>query len=150
MQELDYIVKIAEIILFVALSVTAVYLIISLKKITQAVDKLEHNVDEMKTDFAPVLANALVVTENMKDITTQVDSQMAKVNGIIDSVKERTDSILEFEKRTQREVEMHVDDTLNFVSAIVTGVKTFMNRVSSRSNGRAPRKIREYLEESDT
>ena len=65
-------------------------------------------------------------------------------------MKERTDSILEFEKRTQREVEMHVDDSLNFISAIVTGVKTFMNRVSSRSNGRAPRKIREYLEESDT
>ena len=148
MQELDSIVKIAEIILFIVLSISAVYLIISLNKITQTVDKLEKNFDQMETKLEPVLANALVVTENMKEISTSVNGQINKVDSIVDSVKERTDSILDFEKKTQAEIEMHVNDTLNFVSAIVTGMKTFMGRLSS-SNGKSPRKHRAYLEDSD-
>ena len=148
MQELDSIVKIAEIILFIVLSISAVYLIISLKKITQAVDKLEKNVDQIETKLEPVLANALVVTENIKEISTGINGQIAKVDSIVDSVKERTDSILDFEKKTQAEIEMHVNDTLNFVSAIVTGMKTFMGRLSS-SNGKSSRKHRAYLEDSD-
>ncbi len=149
MQELDSIVKIAEIILFIALAAAAIYLIISLRKITTAVDKLEQSVEHIETKLEPVLENALVVTQNMNRISTSVSGQMAKVEDIVDSVKERTDSIIDFEKKAQRELETHVFDSLNFISAIVTGVKTFVNRVSgSRRNGKAHRKHREYIEES--
>jgi uncharacterized protein YoxC len=147
MTELDSIVKIAEIILFIVLSISAVYLIISLKKISAAVDKLENTVGQMETKLEPVLDNALVVSENMKQITTSVNGQMAKVDSIVESVKERAESIIDFEKKAQRELETHVFDSLNFISAIVTGVKTFAGRIKG-TNGKSKRKIREFPEYS--
>jgi uncharacterized protein YoxC len=147
MTELDSIVKIAEIILFVVLTVSAIYLIISLKKISKAADKMESTVARMEEKMDPVLQNAAVVSDNMKEITTSVRGQMAKVDSIVDQVKERADSVIDFERKAQRELETHVFDSLNFISAIVTGVKTFASRIKG-SNGRPPRRIREYLEES--
>jgi len=148
MQELDTILKIAEIVLFIALAIAAVYLIVSLKKITKAVDNMERNVSELETKMSPVLDNAAVISGNMVEITTSVKGQMAKVDTIVDSVKERADSLIDFEKKAQRELETHVFDSLNFVSAVVTGVKTFASRIKSRSNGKSSRKVREYLEDS--
>jgi uncharacterized protein YoxC len=146
MTELDTIVKIAEIVLFIVLSIAAVYLITSLKKITRTVEKMDSTLGELETKLSPVLDNAAVVSDNMKEITTSVRGQMAKVDDIVDSVKERTDSILQFERKAQREIETHVWDSINFVSAIVTGVKTFASRIKG-SNGRPARKLKEFLEE---
>ena len=146
MTELDIIVRIAEIILFLVLSIAAVYLITSLKKITHSVEEIDSSVTELEKRLSPVLENAAVISDNMKEITTSVKGQMAKVDNIVESVKERTDSILDFERKAQREIETHVFDSLNFVSAIVTGVKTFASRMKG-SNGRPPRKLREFLEE---
>ena len=147
MQELDLILKIAEIILFVALTIAAVYLIISLKKISISVTKMETGITELETRLTPVLDNASVISGNMIDITTSVKGQMAKVETVVDSVKERADSLINFEKKAQREVETYVFDSLNFVSAVVTGFKTFASRIRG-SNGKASRRVKEYLEES--
>lgn len=147
MTELDSIVRIAEIILFLVLTISAIYLIVSLKKISAAVDKMESTVAEMETKMAPVMENAAVVSENMKEITTSIKGQMAKVDSIVDSVKERADSLVDFEKKAQRELENHVFDSLNFISAIVTGVKTFAGRLTG-SNGKSHRRVREYMEDT--
>jgi len=157
MNELDYVLKIAEIVLFVVLSISGIYLIISLRKIAQAVDKIEHTTTELTAmtnqlveRVDPVLQNALVVTDNVKEISTGVREQMVKVDSIVSSFKERADSLIDFEKKAQNEFETQIWDSLNFVSAIATGVKTFWGTLSSgkdRSNGRSRRRHRAELED---
>ena len=150
MQELDLVVRIAEIILFLVLSVLGIYLIISVKKITASVGNIEKDVEELQKKMEPLIDNVTVVTKDIQEISTSVKEQITKVDGVIDtvketidSVKETTDSIIEFEQKTQKEVETQVGDALNFVSAIVTGVKTFISTVSG-SNGRPGRNSKLY------
>lgn len=134
MQELDLVVRIAEIILFLVLSVLGIYLIISVKKITASVDKIEKDVEGLQKKMEPLIESSLIVSNDIGEISKSVKAQMSKVEDIIDSVKETTDSIIQFEQKTQREVETQVGDALNFVSAIVTGLKTFVSVVSGTNH----------------
>jgi len=134
MQDLDLVVRIAEIILFLVLSVLGIYLIISVKKITTSVDKIEKDVEGLQKKMEPLIESALVVSNDIGEISKSVKAQMSKVEDIIDSVKETTDSIIKFEQKTQKEVETQVGDALNLVSAIVTGVKTFVSVVSGTNH----------------
>lgn len=149
MDSLNLVVTIAEIILFASLTILCIYLVVSLKKITRTIDSLEKNVESLEQKLEPILDNALVVSDNMKQITTDVRTQMAKVDGIVTSVKNTADSIIEFEQKTQREIETQVSDTLNMISAVVTGVRTFISALKGTTNGYKPRKKFESYSEAD-
>ncbi len=139
MQPLDSIVLIAEITLFVVLSILSIYLIFSLKKITGSVERIEKNMVDLQQKVTPVLDNALFITENIKEISTDIKINLDKVDSLVNSVKDRTESILEFEKNAQDKIEFQVNNTLNLVSAISTGVRTFFAAISGSKNHR-PRK----------
>lgn len=133
MQPLDTVLIIAEIVLFVILSILGIYLIVSVKKLTKSVESIEKNVDDLQKNTAPVLENAVVVSGNVKEITDNLKVQVAKVNSIVDTVKGTTESIVEFEQKTQKKIEYQFDDTFNFISAIVKGAKSFWSALSGSS-----------------
>lgn len=142
MQELDLLVKIAEIILFAALTVLCVYLIVSVKKITKTADKINvtvetlgKNFEELKSRVEPLIENTNAITVDVKDITTDIKKQVAKVDDVVDSFKDTADSIIEFEQKAQKEIEVQVFDTINLISAITKGVKAFLTYLSSSKNG---------------
>jgi len=141
MQPLDTIVTIAEIILFAVLIILCIYLIISLKRITRSIEHIESNTDEIIKRVEPVLENALFITNNVRDISTDLKTQVAKVDTMVDSVKATADSVIQFEQRTQKEIEGHVYDTLNFISAIVKGFRAFSSSISNLRSS-LPRKNR--------
>jgi uncharacterized protein YoxC len=139
MQPLDSIVLIAEIVLFVVLSILSVYLMVSLKRITGSVERIEKNMDDLQQKVIPVLDNALIVTENVKEISTDIKNNIDKVDTLVTSVKDRTESLLEFEKNAQDKIEFQVNNSLNLISAISTGFRTFFAAISGSKNHR-PRK----------
>jgi uncharacterized protein YoxC len=148
MQDLDLVVKIAEIILFVVLSILGIYLIISVKKITSAVEKLEQNVDNYTAKAEPILNDAAVITSELKKVigdvsavSSDVKNQVSKVSGVVDSFKDTADSIIRFEQKAQSEIETQVFDAINLISAITKGVKSFIGAVSGSRNG-SHRKMR--------
>ncbi|RPI17982.1 MAG: DUF948 domain-containing protein [Ignavibacteriae bacterium] len=148
MDTLDTVVVIAEIILFLVLAVLGIYLIVSLKKITKTMDKVQQDVEGLQKKIEPVLDNAQVISSNVAEITNNVKLQVAKVETIVDSVKERADSIIEFEKNTQREVESQVNNVLNLVSSFSTGVRTFIKALTGSDN--LPGKRKSYTPLSET
>jgi len=150
MAELDLLVKIAEIILFVVLSVLGIYLIVTVKKITKTADNMDaavqdmgRNIAEMKAKIDPLLDKTLIIADDISDISSNVKSQVVKVDGIVDSFRDTTDSIIKFEQKAQRELEGHVFETLNLISAITKGVKTFFTFLSASKNG-SPRNIKSH------
>ena len=149
MQPLDSILLIAEIVLFVILSILAIYLIVSLRKITGSIVKIEKNIDDIQRKADPVLNNALLVSENFKEITTSVKNNIAKIDSVVNSVKERSESLLEFEKKAQDKIEYQIDNTLNLVSAISTGFRTFFSSLKGSKNHK-PRKIQIQLTDNDS
>lgn len=155
MAELDLLVKIAEIILFVVLAILGIYLITAVKKITKTTDNLDaavqnmgRNIEEIKVKIEPLLDKTSVIAGDISEITTNVKGQVAKVDGIVDSFKDTADSIIQFEQKAQKEIEGQVFDTINLISAITKGVKTFFTYLSASKNG-APRKIKSYSSEEE-
>ncbi|HJY63554.1 MAG TPA: DUF948 domain-containing protein [Ignavibacteria bacterium] len=156
MAELDIVVKIAEIILFVVLAILGIYLIFSVKKIDRAADnidksieKMSQNLDDLKIKLEPLLDNAVVIQSDIKDITANIKGQVAKVDSIVDSVKDTADSIIHFEQKAQKEIEGQVFETINLISAITKGIKTFFTYLSTSKNG-SPRKIKSYSSGDDS
>ncbi len=139
MQPLDSIVLIAEIVLFVVLSILSIYVIMTLRKVTSSIERIEKNFDELQQKAAPVLENALVITGNVKEISTDVKNNIDVLDTLVGSVKDRTESLLEFEKNAQDKIEFQVNNTLNLISAISTGIRTFFTALSGSKN-HLPRK----------
>ena len=139
MQPLDSILLIAEILLFVVLSILSIYLMVSLKRITGSVERIEKNMGELQMKVNPVLDNALTVTENIKEISTDIKNNIDKVDTLVTSVKDRTESLLEFEKNAQDKIEYQVNNSLNIISAVTTGFRTFFAALAGSKNHR-PRK----------
>ena len=92
------------------------------------------------------------ISNDIKEISGTLKEQVTKVEGIVDSVKDTTDSIIEFERKVQKEVETNVFDTLNMISAISKGVKSFWGTMSSKNGSHRLRKsgIRPLSSESST
>ena len=156
MAELDLLVKIAEVVLFVVLAILGIYLIVSVKKITRTTDnldktveKLGQNLNDLKIKVEPLIDNTSIITGDIKDITSDIKSQIAKVDDIVDSFKDTADSIIRFEQKAQKEIEGQVFETINLISAITKGVKTFFTYLSASKNG-SPRKLKSYSSSEDS
>jgi uncharacterized protein Yka (UPF0111/DUF47 family) len=74
---------------------------------------------------------------------------VAKVDDIVDSFKDTADSIIRFEQKAQKEIEGQLFETINLISAITKGVKTFFTFLSSSKNG-SPRKLKSHSSSEDT
>lgn len=137
MQEVNLVSGIAVIALYVALIALVIYLIIALKRIVGAIDNIngaidniEKKVDHITTKAEPLIENSLLISNDIKDISENLKIQSRRVTGIVDSVKDTTDSIIEFEQKVQKDVETNVFDVLNMVNAVSKGVKTFIGAFS--------------------
>jgi len=130
------VVDIARIVLFAALTALAVYLIFAVRSVVKSVRAIQESFDDLQDKMMPILKHAEVVMEDFSVISEDVKKQMGKVNGIVDSVKATTDSLIEFEKKAQKQIEVPVFESLNFISAVYSGVKTFFTRLTERTNNR--------------
>ncbi len=156
MQELEFISGIAVVALYVTLIALVIYLIRAIKRIVSAIDNInstidniESKVDHITTKTEPLIENSLLITNDIKEISANLKIQSAKINGIVDTVKDTTDSIVDFEQKVQREVETNVFDALNMVSAVSKGIKSFLNVLSGSKNGSISRKKLKSYETED-
>ncbi|HMQ79525.1 MAG TPA: DUF948 domain-containing protein [Ignavibacteria bacterium] len=157
MQELEFISGIAVVALYVALIALVIYLIRAIKRIVSAIDNInstidniESKVDHITTKTEPLIENSLLITNDIKEISSNLKIQSAKINGIVDTVKDTTDSIVNFEQKVQKEVETNVFDALNMVSALSKGIKSFLNVLSGSRNGSENKKrIKTYETEDE-
>lgn len=158
METIDLISGIAVIALYFALIALIIYLIVAIKRIVTAVDNIngavdnmEQKIDHLTTKTEPLIDNSLAISNDIKEISGTLKTQAVKVEGIVDSVKATTDSIIEFEQNVQKEVETNVYDTLNMIAALSRGVRTFLNVLtgSSSKNG-AHRNLRSNSSSNET
>ncbi len=157
MQELSIVSQIAVIALYVALIALVIYLIRAIKRIVSAVDNInstidniEAKVDHITTKTEPLIENSLLITNDIKEISSNLKIQSAKINGIVDTVKDTTDSMVNFEQKVQKEVETNVFDALNMASAVSKGIKSFLSVISGSRNGSYKnKKIRTYENDED-
>jgi len=120
---------IAQLILVLSLSVLAVYLVVVLTKVRAVLGQIETDVKEVSARLIPVLENMEVITSKLRSITANFDDQMTIVRTSVQSIKEITDSIVEFERRVQDRVEAPVLEVAGIIGSVVRGVAAFINRL---------------------
>ncbi|HTX19458.1 MAG TPA: hypothetical protein VMG34_12455 [Bacteroidota bacterium] len=120
---------IAQLVLVLSLSVLAVYLVVVLTKVRAVLGQIETDVKEVSARLIPVLENMEVITSKLRSITANFDDQMTIVRTSVQSIKEITDSIVEFERRVQDRVEAPVLEVAGIIGSVVRGVAAFINRL---------------------
>ena len=120
---------VAQIVLVLSLSVLAVYLVVVLTKVRAILGHIETDVKEISVRVIPVLENMEVITSKLRSITVNVDDQMSIVKSSVQSIKQIADSIVEFERRVQDQVEAPVLEVAGIIGTVVRGVAAFINRL---------------------
>jgi uncharacterized protein YoxC len=120
---------ISQIILVLALTALALYLVVVLTKVKSMLGQIENDVKEVSTRLIPVLENMEVITSKLRSITANVDDQITIVKSSVQSIKEIADRIVEFERQVQERVEAPVLEVAGIVGSVVRGIAAFINRL---------------------
>jgi hypothetical protein len=76
-----------------------------------------------------LLENMEFITARVKSITENIDDQVMTVRDSIASVKGIADNVVALERRIQERIEGPILDTVAFAAAIISGVRTLIERL---------------------
>ena len=126
MQEL---LTIVEILALLCVSALCIYLMVVLARLKETVGHVEKDMKDLTTHAIPILENTEYITARLKSVAENVDDQVFTVRESIASIREIADNIVALERKIQERIEGPVLDGVSFLSAIITGVRTFVQRV---------------------
>jgi uncharacterized protein YoxC len=120
---------IVEILALLCVSALCVYLIVVLARVKETLGHVEKDVKDLTAHALPILENTEYITARLKSVAENLDDQMLTVRESITSIREIADNVVALERKIQERIEGPVLDGLSYVSAIVSGIRTFIHRV---------------------
>ena len=120
---------IAEILALLCVSALCVYLIVVLARLKETLGHVEKEVKDLAAHALPILENTEYITARLKSVAENVDDQVLTVRESIASIREIADNAVALERKIQERIEGPVLDGVSYLSAIVTGIRTFIQRV---------------------
>ena len=120
---------IAEILALLCVSALCVYLIVVLARLKETLGHVEKEVKDLAAHTLPILENTEYITARLKSVAENVDDQVLTVRESIASIREIADNVVALERKIQERIEGPVLDGVSYLSAIVTGIRTFIQRV---------------------
>jgi uncharacterized protein YoxC len=117
-----------QIILFVAFIVLIVALNKYIKGLMTKIEYLQKDVNAFKVRLEPLIDDSLQLVKKLNSISDKVDDNIDVIKKTVLKVRDATDKIIEFEQNLQNKIEGPVVDTINTYSAVVKGIKTFIER----------------------
>ncbi len=122
---------IAEILALLCVSALCVYLIVVLARLKETLGHVEKEVKDLAAHALPILENTEYITARLKSVAENVEDQVLTVRESIASIREIADNVVALERKIQERIEGPVLDGVSYLSAIVTGIRTFIQRVRS-------------------
>lgn len=123
-----------QIIVFIALIALIVSLTKIIKGLTLKVESLQDDFTKFKVKVDPLIDETLVTMKKINSIAQSIDENLDGVKGTVDKVRNTVEHITDFVEGLRKRVEPSVYDTVNGYSAIVQGVKAFIEKLKSGSN----------------
>ena len=118
-----------QIIALTCLSVLSIYLITVLTRVRTILTSVEKDLKELSAKAIPVFENLEIITEKVKNISENIDEQIATVKQSIGAIKGVADNIYNFERRIQERIEEPVLETVSVFAAVLKGFRTFVDRL---------------------
>ncbi len=134
LQITQLITNIIIILLFLGVLIVLFGLIKSAKKITEKVEVLTKDFADIKPKVYETVDKANSLSDNVNSFVSKINKNVDVLEDVVDKVKDTADSILDFEKRIQSKIEPPVMDTVNTISAVSVGVKTFFDSLKKNKS----------------
>ena len=127
-----------QIILFIAFIVLIFSLTGYLKKLIIKTDELKVDLNNFKLRLDPLIEETLLLVKKLNTISEKIDDNMENVKKVTEKVKILTEDIYEFKNKLQRKIEPPINDTINFYTAIIKGIKVFTDKLKSPRSDKLP------------
>lgn len=119
------ITDIFEIILLISASALCIYLILFLKDMTKSISEIQTDIHRIAEQINPLLESLQSLSKSVIVVSDEVKSQLTKTKWIIDEVKSKVESIMNFERKVMEKVDSPIQNMLSNLNAIKRGVTTF-------------------------
>ncbi len=121
------IIDILLVILLIAASALCIALIYYLRIITQSIKAMQADVDELSKNMQPLITTTSELAKNISEITESAKDQVDATKSVVLSIKNRVDTILEFEEKVRKGIEGPVMTFIKELTAINKGLNTFLS-----------------------
>lgn len=120
-------IDVLTVIVLILVSTLIVFLIVYLGKITRSIQDLQKDISALSDKLEPLVFSLSDLTSKLSDLSDSAKRQLEATKSIIFSVKERVETILQFEQKIRAGIDGPVSGLLNQIKAISNGVSTFLN-----------------------
>src|SRR3990172_5943786 len=120
-------VDILLIILLIMASALCIALIYYLWRIAHSVKAMRTDLSNLTANLEPLITSTSALTQNLSEIVENAKGHFEISKNIVSSVKDRIDTILEFETNVRRGIEGPVMSFIREVTAINNGLRTFLS-----------------------
>lgn len=120
-------IDVLTVIVLILVSTLIVFLIVYLGKITRSIQDLQKDISALSDKLEPLVFSLSDLTSKLSDLSDSAKRQLEATKRIIFSVKDRVETILQFEQKIRAGIDGPVSGLLNQIKAISNGVSTFLN-----------------------
>jgi predicted PurR-regulated permease PerM len=120
-------IEVLTVIVLILVSALIVSIIVYLGKITRSIQDLQKDISKISDRLEPLLSSLSEVTDKLSDLSDQARKQLEATKGIVFSVRDRVEKILESEEKIRAGIEGPIMNVINQFKAISNGVSTFLS-----------------------
>ena len=117
------------IILIISASALCFALIFYLWKISVSVKAMEDDLKQLSINLDRLINSTSILANNLTDMSNNVKGQLDTSRNIVTSIKERIETILEFEEYVRKGIEGPVRTFIREIMAINNGINTFLKKI---------------------
>lgn len=119
--------EISLFIIAIAFLLLVLFAIPSLLQIRKTAKSLEVNSNILSKNLPGILTNLDEITTNITKTTQTASEEIEKLSLAVAKVGEMVDDVVSFEKNLREEIEVPVVETLHTLTAVVKGVRAFLD-----------------------
>ena len=130
MNLIDYLLA----VLLLVASVLCIALIYYIWRISNSVKAVQKDLNELSSKLQPLINSTTELSNNLNEITGSARGQIDMSRSIVASVKDRVDTILQFEEKVRGGIEGPISSVLSEINAISVGLTTFLRNIRNKKS----------------
>lgn len=124
--------EISLLIIAVALLLLVIFAIPTLLQLRATAKSIETSSNAFNQKIPEILENVHHLTSDVVETTSGIKGQIQNASGIVSSVQEMVNNVVDLEKSIRREVESPLVDLVGTVNAFVKGFRIFFDTLRAK------------------
>jgi uncharacterized protein YoxC len=130
MESINIISAIAEIVLYLGLSVFAVFAIIYFRKISESISSIEERVNSIAISTGPAIDEISAIASDIREISRKSKLEIHRLEMLTDELIKRGYEINDTIKFIQDKISCYFNNGSNFISALLSGFTAFKRKIN--------------------